>query len=242
MFNIIHKFILQLTFICQSEVLIVNHLVLTTYVLILTSLIPYSYATPQNSTLDQQGNYLNPSLGLGFSVPEGWIVQELNKTQPDAPYIAVVAPYSQEFTPSISFSMEKANGISLDDYFENKKNQIVDKSQNVTFLSEQDGTINGYNAKIAILSENFATQGHDILIKFKETVVLANDRFYTITYASEEKNFDASLSNYDSLLNSITFTGEQNSIFPNSWLPFAGIGAAIGISAIFVIKRRHKKS
>lgn len=201
-----------------------------------------SYASSQNSTLDQQGNYLNPSLGLGFQVPEGWMVQELKKTQPNAPDIAIVAPYSVEFTPSISFSVEKANGTSLDNYFENKKNQIVKDtgSQNVTFLSEQDSTINGYNAKMAILSEDFTTQGHNILIKFKEAFVLANDRFYTITYANEAKNFDVSLSSYNTLLSSIIFTNEQNSLVTSPWLPIGGVGAAIAIGAILVIKKWKK--
>lgn len=211
--------------------------------MILAGLISHSYASSQNSTLDQQGNYLNPSLGLGFQAPEGWIVQELNKTQPSAPDIAVVAPYSEEFTPSISFSMEKGNNTSLDNYYENKKNQILNgaQSQNVTFLSEQNSTINGYNAKIAILTENFeTTQGHNILIKFKEAFVLANDRFYTITYAGEEKNFDASLSSYDTLLNSIIFIQEKNSFGTSPWLPIGGIGAAIVIGAILVIKKRKK--
>jgi peptidyl-prolyl cis-trans isomerase B (cyclophilin B) len=205
-----------------------------TSLLILTGLVPYSYASSQN--------YLNPSLGLGFHIPEGWLVQELNKTQPDAPDIAIVAPYSVEFTPSISFSVEKADGASLDNYFENKKNQIVKdtSSQNVTFLSEQDITIDGYNAKTAILSEGFTTQGHNILIKFKEAFVLANNRFYVIIYANEAKNFDASLSSYDTLLGSIIFTNEQNSLGTSPWLPIGVVGAAIAIGAILVIKKWKK--
>lgn len=194
--------------------------------------------------LDQQGNYINPSLGLGFQVPESWVIQELNKTQPGSPDIAVVAPYSQEFTPSISFSVEKANDTSLGNYYEDKKSQLVKDSthQNVTFLSEQDGTVNGYNAKITTLTEDFTAQGHNILIKFKEAFVLANNRFYTITYANDEKNFDTSLSSYDTLLGSVTFINDQNSLASNPWLPIGGIGVAITLGVILVIKKKLKKS
>ncbi len=208
--------------------------------MILVGLIPSSFASSLNSTLDQQGNYLNPSLGIGLQVPEGWIVQEPKKTEQGAPDIAVVAPYSGEFTPSISFTVEKANGTSLDDYFENKKNQIVKETQpqNVAFLSEQDSTISGYKTKIVILREDFtSTQQQNIVIKFKEAFVLTNDHFYTITYANEEKNFDTSLSNYDNLLNSITFTNSQNSLGTNPWFLIGGIGTAVAIGTTLVIRK-----
>lgn len=212
--------------------------------LVLVGFIPCSFASSQNATLDEQGNYQNPSLGIGFPVPEGWIVEEPKKTQPGAPDIAVVAPYSGIFTPSISFTVEKANGTSLDIYFENKKSQIVKdaQSQNVSFLSEQDSSISSYNAKIVILREDFVSGGQNIVIKFKQAFVLANDHFYTITYANEEKNFDASLSIYDNLLNSIMFINGQNPVVVNSWLPLGGIGAAIAIGAILVIRKKKKRS
>jgi LPXTG-motif cell wall-anchored protein len=211
-------------------------------ILILTSLIPDSFASSLNSTLDQQGNYLNPSLGIGFRVPEGWLAQESKKSEPGAPDIALVAPYSGGFTPSISFIVEKANGTSLDDFFQNKKSQILKDAQfqNVTFLSEQGTSINGYNAKILILKEDFTIQQKSIVVKFKEALVLSNNNFYTITYANEEKNFDTSLSNYDTLLNSITFVNQQNPPEKDYWLLLAGIGAAIAIGVMLVIKKKKK--
>ena len=207
----------------------------------LFSLIPSSFAISQNSTLDEQGNYQNPSLGIGFQAPQGWIVQEPKKSQSGAPDIAVVAPYSDEFTPSISFIVEKTNGVSLDSYFENKKSQIIKnaQSQNISLLSEQDNTIGGYNAKIIILKENFTEQGQSVPIKFKQAYVLAGDNFYSITYANLEKSIDVSVSDYDTLLNSITFTSSQNPIGTNLWFLVGGIGAAIVIGAIVVIRRKR---
>lgn len=211
------------------------------FVLILSGLLPSSFASSLNSTLDEQGNYLNPSLGIGFQAPEGWIVQEPKKSQSEAPDIAVVAPYSGEFTPSISFIVEKANGTSLDNYFENKKNQIIKnaQSQNISFLSEQDSTVGGYNAKIIFIKENFTEQGQSVPIKFKQAFVLADDNFYTITYANLEKNFDASLSNYDTLLNSITFSNSQSPLGIGLWLIIGGIGAAVVIGALLVVRKKR---
>ena len=209
--------------------------------MVLVGLIPLSFESPMNSTIDQQGNYQNPSLGIGFHIPEGWLVQEPKKIQPNAPDIAVVAPYSGAFTPSISFIVEKANGSSLEDFFESKKNQLLASQQNVTFLSEQNNTIDGYKTKIMIIREDFALQGEKIMIKFKQAFVLANDNFYTITYANEEKNFDSYQSNYDGLLNSITFGNTQNTFGIDSWFYVIGIGAAIAAGAI-LLKRKKKRS
>ena len=204
------------------------------------SLIQSSFASSLNSTLDEQGNYLNPSLGIGFQAPQGWIVQEPKKSQSGAPDIAVVGPYTGEFTPSISFIIEKANSTLLNDYFENKKDQIIKntESENISFLSEQDTTINGHDAKIIIIRENFTENGQNTIIKFKQVFVLANDNFYRITYANVEKNFDSDLSDYDDLLNSITFSNSQNSSLIGYLPIIGGIGIAISLGIILVIKRK----
>jgi hypothetical protein len=208
--------------------------------LLLVSFVPNSLAVSQNSTLDSQGNYANPSLGITFQAPGGWTVQEPKKSQPNAPDIAVIAPYSNGLTSSISFIVEKANGISLDDYVKNKINQLAsaNQSNNITLLSEQDGTVGGLAAKISLLQENFTSQNSSSVIKFKQAIVLANDEFYTITYASEEKNFDSDLPSYDQLLDSIKFVGSDTS----SWLDYISIGIVAGalVVGLVIIKRKRR--
>jgi len=208
--------------------------------LLLISFVPNSLAVSQNSTLDSQGNYANPSLGITFQAPEGWTVQEPKKSQPNAPDIAVIAPYSNGLTSSISFIVEKANGTSLDDYVKNKINQLTsdNQSNNIALLSEQDGTIGGVAAKTSLLQENFTSQNISTVIKFKQAIVLANDEFYTITYASEEKNFDSDLPSYDQLLDSIKFVNSGTS----SWLDYLSIGIVAGalIVGLVIIKRKRR--
>ena len=195
----------------------------------------------QNSTLDSQGNYANPSLGITFQAPEGWTVQEPKKSQPDAPDIAVIAPYSNGFTASISFSVEKANGTSLDDYLKNKENQLIsnDRSNAVTLLSEQDDTVNDLAAKTLLFEENFTSQGNTNLIKFKQSIVLANEKFYTITYANLASNFDSDLPNYVQVQSSIKF--ENTDSFPFDYVSIA-IGGALAAGTIIIIKRKKHQS
>ena len=208
--------------------------------LLLVSFVPNSLAVSQNSTLDSQGNYANPSLGITFQAPGGWTVQEPKKSQPTAPDIAVIAPYSNGLTSSISFIVEKANGTSLDDYVKNKINQLTsaNQSNNIALLSEQDETVGGLAAKISLLQENFTSQNSSSVIKFKQAIVLANDEFYTITYASEEKNFDSDLPSYDQLLDSVKFVGNDTSF----WLDYVSIGIVAGalVVGLIIIKRKRR--
>lgn len=211
------------------------------FILILSSSIQSSYAISQNSTLDSEGNYANPSLGITFLAPPGWTVQEPKRLQPDAPDIAVISPYSSGFTASISISVEKANGTSLDNYVKNKKTQLVtnNQSNNITFLSEQSDIIGGLAAKTSVLEENFTSQNSSNVIKFKQVIVQANDNFYTITYANDEKNFDTDLSSYDQLLNSVKFVN-SNTSFPFDYLSIGIVGIALAGGVIITIKRKKK--
>ncbi len=215
----------------------------SSFVLLLVCFVPNSLASAQNSTLDSQGNYANPSLGITFQAPEGWTVQEPKKSQLGAPDVAIIAPYSNGFTASITFSIEKSNGTSLDDYFQNKKSQFIsgNKSNVITLLSEQDDTINGLAAKTSLLEENFTSQGSNNVIKFKQSIVLANEKFYTITYANLANDFDSDLPNYEQLLNSIKFENTDTS-FLFDYVPIGIVIGALAAGAIITIKRRKNHS
>ncbi|MDE1763083.1 MAG: hypothetical protein KGH88_02425 [Thaumarchaeota archaeon] len=208
---------------------------------ILISFVPTSSAALQNSTLDSQGNYDNPSLGISFQAPAGWTVSEPKKYQPDAPDVAIIAPYSSGFTASISLSIEKANGTSLDDYVKNKTDQLTNDQANVAFLSEQDDTIGAAAAKTLSFEENFTSQDGNNTIKFKQSIALANDEFYTITYANDLKNFDADLTNYGQLLGSIKFVNNTAS-FPFDYVTIGIVGIALALGVIITIKRKKKLS
>jgi len=219
---------------------LISRIISFSFFLLLVSFVPDSFAVSQNSTLDSEGNYANPSLGITFQAPGGWTVEEPKKSQPGAPDIAVIAPYSNGFPSSISFNVEKANGTSLDDYVQNKINQLTggNQSSNITVLSEQNGTIDGFAAKISLIQENFTLQNGSSVVKFKQVIVLANGEFYTIIYANEEKNFDSDLPSYDQLLSSIQFVNNDTS----SWLDYVSAGIAAGalIVGLVLIKRKRK--
>lgn len=208
--------------------------------MVLSASFSNSFASQGNSTLDLQGNYANPSLGISFQAPQGWSVQEPSKSQPGAPEIAVIAPYSGGFTASISFNIENANGTSLDDYVKDKRNQLEANNQSgdIMILSEQNDTIDGFFAEISTLEENFTAQKGNSIIEFKQATVLANDKFYMITYANDKNSFDNNLSDYDTLLTSIKFTNEASSLF--DYAPISIAAGALILAAVIVIKRKRR--
>ena len=159
-----------------------------------------SYAANQNSTLDSQGNYANPALGIYFHAPAGWTVEEPKKTDPAAPDVAVIAPYSSGFTASISITVDPANGSSLAEYVKNKEQVLLagNQSANLSFLTREDSTLGGLAARTSILEEQFPSRENDT-IRFNQTAVLADGRIYTITYANDKKDFDSDLPDYNQM-------------------------------------------
>jgi len=70
--------------------------------------------------------------------------------------------------------------------------------------------IDGRDAHSITTMGSFVTPGGVIKIIFKETIIPSSDKFYAITYANGENNFDENLSGYEESLNSFTLLGEEN--------------------------------
>jgi len=195
-----------------------------------------------NSTLDEKENYANQLLGFSIRPPDDWTIQELKKTQPNAPDVAMIAPKLEGFVSVISVSVENSNGTSLEEYVKDKKTQlqpVVDAGK-LVFLSNETKKINGYDAKISEARGEFLSQNQSFIVKFKEAVIDANGRFYTITYANQEKHFDDSLQSFDNVLNSFQILSNKTNESSTNFSLEIGIGIviAIGVAVIILVKRK----
>ncbi len=212
--------------------------------LIIVSLLPHIFAiSDSNSTLTKKENYTNQLLGFSFHAPDGWTLQELKKTQPNAPDVAVVAPKTEGFAPVISISAVNSNGTSLEKYVKDKKIQLqpaVDAGR-LVFLFDETKKINGYDAEISEARGEFLSQNQGFIVKFKEVTMAANNKFYTITYANQEKYFDDNSQSFDDVLNSFQIlsnkTNESSTNF--SFEIDIGVAIAIGIAAVILVKRKN---
>jgi hypothetical protein len=206
--------------------------------------------TPQifassNST-EETGNYNNSQLGFSFHPPDNWTVQELKKTQPNAPDVAVVGTKIDGFAPAISISVQNSNGTSLEEYVKAQRALLqpaVDAGR-LTFLSDETKKINGYDADVSESKGEFVSQSQGFIIKFKEIVMSTNDKFYTITYANQEKYFDNELPNFDGVMNSLQLVSNQTNESSTNLTFEIGIGVAIaiGVGAAVTILIKRKKS
>ena len=207
--------------------------------LFFVSLVPQIFAS-SNST-EETGNYANPQLGFSFLPPDNWTVQELKKTQPNAPDVAVVGTKIEGFAPVISVSVENSNGTSLDDYVKSVKTRLqpaVDAGR-LIFLSDETKKINGYDADISESKGEFISQNQGFIIKFREAIISANDKFYIVTYVNQEKYFDTDLQSFDQVLNSFQIISNQSNPPQTNLILEIGIGIAIvGVATGILVKRK----
>ena len=195
-------------------------------------------------TLDDEGNYSNTLFGFSFHVPAGWIVQEPEKTQPETPDAIVLGPKTDEFTPIISFLVENSNGTSLEEHIKNtRKNlQPVIDAGRLQILSEQNKKINDYDTHITEAKGGFVSKDKIFIIKYKEIVIKSDDKFYTLTYTNQEKNFDSHLPTFNAVLDSFsTGSKPQNGSELSKYMPGISIGIGIALVAAVVAIRRKKK-
>ena len=220
---------------------------------ILGNLIPYIFADSKepesivsHSILDDEGNYSNTLFGFSFHVPESWIVQEPEKTQPEAPDVVVVGPKIDDFTPVISFLVENSNGTSLEEHIKDTRKNlqpIIDAGR-LKILSEEDKNIKGYSTHITEAKGGFVSKDKIFIIKYKEIVIENNDKFYTLTYTNQEKNFDASLPQFNAVLDSFETTSKPKGGIPIPNFPLEigiGIVIAIAAAAVILVAKRKKK-
>ncbi|HYL66365.1 MAG TPA: PsbP-related protein [Nitrosopumilaceae archaeon] len=208
--------------------------------LLFVSLIPQILAS-SNST-EETGNYTNQLLGFSFHPPDNWTVQELKKTQPNAPDVAIVGTKVDGFAPAISVSVENSNGTLLEEYVKDQKARLqpaVDAGR-LIFLSDETKKINGYDGYISESKGEFLSQNQGFIIKFKEAIISTNDKFYTITYANQEKHFDDDLQNFDDVLNSFQIVSNESNQ-PQSNLKYEisiGIAICVGVAVGILVKRK----
>ena len=210
--------------------------------LLFVSLLPQIFAS-SNST-EETGNYTNQQLGFSFYPPDNWTVQELKKTQPNAPDVAVVGTQIEGFAPVISISVENSNGTSLEEHVKDQKARLqpaVDAGR-LTFLSDETKKINGYDADISESKGEFISQNQGFIIKFKEAIISANNKFYAITYTNQEKYFDNDLQSYDKVLNSFQIVSNNSNELSSNFTFGIGIGIIIAIGVIIGILIKRKKS
>ena len=129
-------------------------------------------------------------LGISFSVPEGWLLQQPDKNAtPGAPDIAAVGPKMDGVNPVISLTITDEGDKTIDDLI-TEKNDILDEAvylNKLEILSQEKINSNVYQTEAI---GNFELNDMALKIKFLEVMILSEQKSYTFAYSNTVDNFD----------------------------------------------------
>lgn len=164
----------------------------------------------------EQVSYSNERLGFSFVPPAGWFTQEPQKRNADTPDVVVVGDKIGGFTPAISVSAESANGITLEQYYEQNMETLKPAiNAGVMVIQNEEKTIiKGNEGYVLEALGTFNVTGTQIKVKFKEVVIHSGDKFYTLTYTNSENNFATTLPKFMDTLESFSTSAQPTDLGP----------------------------
>ncbi len=141
---------------------------------------------------------------VSLSFPEGWLLQEPDKTQENSPDIIAVGPKTGMLNPYISLTVLDTNQRSLNDliFEKNEILKLIVESGNLEITLEEDITVNGNEAHITEANSIFSSNGESISIKFKEVIIHGPEKFFIITYTNGVDNFNSQLPRFEETIDS----------------------------------------
>jgi peptidyl-prolyl cis-trans isomerase B (cyclophilin B) len=156
--------------------------------------------------------YENEELDLAFSAPEGWFLQQPEKMDENTPDVVAVGPKVGEINPVISLRVIEKEGKTFDDFIEEKNEllQEVVSTGNLEIISQEKSIIDGKEAYVTNAIGIFQSGSASFDVKFKETTIVGDEKFYTFAYSNGIDDFDSQLPRYDDSINSFQILSEPS--------------------------------
>jgi peptidyl-prolyl cis-trans isomerase B (cyclophilin B) len=166
-------------------------------------------ASPPPST----SSYENKNLGISFEAPDGWAIQEPEKTHSSIPDVVIIGQQIDGYTPAISLLKQPRDGLTLDQKLSDIRETLQEAidSEQLEIISEEKTTINGTEVALKQARGTFSMNGSTVNVIFREAVIVTPDNFYIFTYSNEEDLFNSNLGDFNNVLYSITFESDTNS-------------------------------
>ncbi len=148
-------------------------------------------------------------LEIAFSAPEGWLLQEPNKTQENSPDVVAVGPKIGMMNPVISLTVQQTNQKTLDDIISEKAESLKEiiESGDLNIISQEKTTINGYQAYVTEAEGLFSSNN----VQFKEILIYDAEKSYVFVYANAVDEFDSQLSRFDETIDSFEILSKDSS-------------------------------
>jgi peptidyl-prolyl cis-trans isomerase B (cyclophilin B) len=156
-------------------------------------------------------------LGVRFSAPEGWLLQQPDTSVTGAPNVAVVGPKVDGVNPVISLTIKNIGDQTIDDLII-EKNNVLDEAvyaNKLVIINQEKVRSNVYQTEAI---GNFELDGLELKIKFLEVMIVekSESKSYTFAYSNIFDNFDNEFGKYQETLNSFELLSQKNSILKTS--------------------------
>jgi len=158
--------------------------------------------------------YENKELDVSFLAPEGWFLQQPEKVDENTPDIVAVGPKIGEINSVISLRVTEKGGKTFDDFISEKNEllQEVVSTGSLEIISQEKLTINGREAYVTNAKGVFQSGSASFDVKFKETTIVGDDKFYTFAYSNGLDDFDNQLPRYEDSIDSFTTLSEKTNV------------------------------
>ena len=170
-----------------------------------------SVITSTPSTTNQQ--FESTEHEVGFSIPEGWLLQTPDKTEQNAPDVVAVGPKTGVMNPVISLTVQDTGDRTLDDLIVEKLETIkpVIEAGNLKVSSQKKETVNGYDAYVTEAQGYFSSNGENFNVRFIEVMIYDTEKFYTLAYSNGLGDYNSQLPRFDETLDSFEILSQDTS-------------------------------
>ncbi|MBS3926431.1 MAG: peptidylprolyl isomerase [Nitrosarchaeum sp.] len=170
---------------------------------------PERVTTPITTSSGFQ-RYEDKTLDIEFDAPEGWLLQQPEKTNENSPDVVVVGPRIGPINPVISLTISNVDGKTLDDLIQEKAKLLDDalKTGNLEIISQEKSIINEKEAFITNAKGIFQSGGESYNVQFKEIIISTPKKFYIFSYSNGIDEFNDQLSKFDDSVNSFKIISE----------------------------------
>ncbi len=154
--------------------------------------------------------YENKALDIVFNTPEGWLLQQPEKTDENSPDVVAVGPKVGLINPVISLTISNAKGKSLDDLIQEKAEFLKTalESGNLEIISQEKSTVNGKQAYVTNAKGFFQSNGESYNVQFREVIISTTEKFYIFAYSNGVDNFNDQISRFEESVNSFKIISE----------------------------------
>ena len=149
---------------------------------------------------------------IKLTVPEGWLLQEQDKTQPDSPDVVAVGPKTGLMNPVISLTIKESNQRTFDELISEKLEilQPVIETGELQISSQKKMIINEYDAYVTEAKGLFSANGEKHHVQFKEIMFYNSENFYILVYSNGVDDFDSQLPRFDETVDSFEIISEES--------------------------------